>query len=102
MQYIYGKLLRSDSRRKSLAFQKSYLLTIIAGFQRLEENTLAFLTQLTVPEQNYVHRNQGEFSHRNPKWKFRSAVLLIISIFRMKWLIRRWRTGKRMGNCIEL
>lgn len=94
LQHFYGKFLRADSRRKALAYQKRYLLSIVGGYQLSEENTLSVLAQLTKVQRSYavIGRNK-----KSPKVRFRSAVLVVISICRMKWLIVRWNTGKRIG-----
>lgn len=94
MQHFYGKFLRADSRRKALAYQKRYLLSIVGGYQLSEENTLFVLAQLTKVQRSYavIGRNK-----KSPKVRFRSAILVVISICRMKWLIVRWNTGKRIG-----
>lgn len=86
--------MRADSRRKALVYQKRYLLTIVGGYQLSEENTLSILAQLTKTQRFYavVGRNK-----RSPKVRFRSAVLVLISIHRMRWMILRWNTGKRVG-----
>lgn len=94
MQHFYGKYLRADSRRKALLYQKRYLLTIVGGYQLSEENTLTILAQLTKEQRSYT--NMGR-NRKSPKIRFKSAVLLIISIHRMKWLILRWTTGRRIG-----
>ncbi|XP_018308232.1 A-kinase anchor protein 9 isoform X3 [Mycetomoellerius zeteki] len=91
LQNFYGKYLRVESRRKALAYQKKYLLCIVGSYQYCEENTLCVLAQLTQDQRSYAR-----LSH-NRKVRFRIAVFAIISIHRMKWLIQRWRTGKRVG-----
>ncbi|XP_032454885.1 centromere-associated protein E isoform X3 [Nasonia vitripennis] len=99
LQHFYGKYLRSDSRRKALIYQKHYLVCIIAGYQLLEENTFAFLAQLTQTQRTYARRGM----HRHhARVRFRSAVLVVISLQRMKWLILRWRTGRRVGANVVL
>ncbi|XP_018057884.1 PREDICTED: A-kinase anchor protein 9-like isoform X3 [Atta colombica] len=91
LQNFYGKYLRVESRRKALAYQKKYLLCIVGSYQYCEENTLCVLAQLTQDQRSYARLS------RNRKVRFRIAVFAIISIHRMKWLIQRWRTGKRVG-----
>lgn len=49
------------------------------------------LAQLTQDQRSYMR-----LPH-NRKVRFRIAVFAIVSIHRMKWLIQRWRTGKRVG-----
>ncbi|KAL0122164.1 hypothetical protein PUN28_007126 [Cardiocondyla obscurior] len=91
LQNFYGKYLRANSRRKALVYQKNYLLCIVGSYQYCEENTLYVLAQLTPNQRLYTRLPQ------NKKVRFRIAVIAIISIHRMKWLIQRWRIGKRVG-----
>lgn len=91
LQNFYGKHLRIESRRKALAYQKKYLLCIIGSYQYCEENTLCVLAQLTQTQRSFMR-----LPH-NKKVRFRIIVFAIVSIHRMKWLIQRWRTGKRVG-----
>ncbi|XP_020284219.1 A-kinase anchor protein 9-like isoform X3 [Pseudomyrmex gracilis] len=91
LQTFYGKYLRVDSRRRALAYQKKYLLCIVGSYQYCEENTLWVLAQLTRDQRSYTRQS------RSKKVRFRIVVFTIISIRRMKWLIQRWRTGKRAG-----
>lgn len=91
--------MRSDSRCKALVYQKRYLLCIVAGYQYAEENTLAFLAQLTQTQRKIARQGPHRW---NAKIRFRSAVFLIIGIQRMKWLILRWKTGRRVGANVVL
>jgi hypothetical protein len=100
MQYFYGKYLKYESRIKSLIYQKRYLLCILISFERIEENSMATLAQLT-DKQRQISR--GGTHHRyNPRIRFRTVVLFLIAIQRMKWLILRWRTGLRVGANVVL
>ena len=94
LQHFYGKYLRSDSRRKALVYQKRYLLSVLTCYQRSEENTLTFLSQLTQTQRTCIRKSS---SRKNPRSHFRSVALVIISIHRMKFMIMRWRTGRRVG-----
>ncbi|XP_046753841.1 centromere-associated protein E-like isoform X2 [Diprion similis] len=94
LQHFYGKFLRTDSRRKALAYQKRYLLCVVGGYQLSEENTLAVLAQLTLVQREHT---TNRHNRKSPRVRFRCAALAIISIRRMKWLIGRWRTGRRIG-----
>ncbi|XP_054003067.1 pericentrin-like isoform X3 [Hylaeus anthracinus] len=94
LQHFYGKYLRADSRRKALTYQKRYLLTIVGGYELSEENTLTILSQLTKEQRSYTTMGRNK---KSPKVRFKSAALVFISIYRMKWLILRWTTGKRIG-----
>jgi len=93
LQNFYGKYLRVESRRKALAYQKKYLLCIVGSYEYCEENTLCILAQLTQYQRSYTRLPRKGLK----KVRFRIAVFAIVSIHRMKWLIHRWRTGKRVG-----
>ncbi|KAF7399657.1 hypothetical protein HZH68_008249 [Vespula germanica] len=93
-EHIYGKYLRANSKWKSLIYQKRYLLCVIGSYEISEENTFAILAQLTRKERLYIKRDH---QRKRAIFRFKSAVLVIISIHRMKWLIVRWRTGRRIG-----
>ncbi|KAK2581852.1 hypothetical protein KPH14_002317 [Odynerus spinipes] len=92
-QHIYGKYLRANSKRKSLIYQKRYLLCVIGSYEISEENTFAVLAQLTHKERLYVRRDH----RKKGKLRFKSAVIVIVSIHRMKWMILRWRLARRVG-----
>ncbi|XP_032673747.1 A-kinase anchor protein 9-like isoform X3 [Odontomachus brunneus] len=99
LQNFYGKYLRVESRRKALAFQKKYLLCIIGSYQYCAENTLYVLAQLTQDQRSYTRLPHG-------KVRLKIIILVVISTLRMKWLIQRRRTGKRVGanalmGCID-
>ncbi|XP_043270421.1 A-kinase anchor protein 9 isoform X2 [Venturia canescens] len=94
LQHFYGKYLRVDSRRKALAYQKRYLLCIVGGYQLSEDRTLSVLAQLT--HEQRLHTTTSS-NRKSAKIRFKCAALVIISIHRMKWMIHRWRTGRRVG-----
>ncbi|XP_066586159.1 uncharacterized protein [Prorops nasuta] len=94
LQQFYGKYLRIENRRKALTFQKRYLLSILGGYQHAEENTLAMLARLTLSERSFILVKNKQ---KNPRRRFISVAITIISIHRMKWQVSRWRTGKRSG-----
>nr|XP_012135582.1 PREDICTED: A-kinase anchor protein 9-like isoform X3 [Megachile rotundata] len=94
LEYFFGKYIRAESKRNALRYQKRYLLIIIGGYQLSEENTLSVLAQLTREQRSYAVKN---YNKKTPKVRFKSAVLVFISIHRMKRLILRWSIGKRIG-----
>jgi len=77
----YGQFLRSESFRKALIWQKKYLLVQVSGGYFVTEPVLRF--------------NPPHLYGIN---KFRSVVHVIVSIQRMKYLVKRWRTGKRSST----
>ncbi|XP_012282574.1 golgin subfamily A member 4 isoform X1 [Orussus abietinus] len=94
VQHFYGKHLRAESRRKALKFQKRYLICVLGGYEISEELTLCTLAQLTHTQRACTIVNGNR---KNPRLRFRKAVLVLVSIRRMKWLVLRWRTGYRIG-----
>ena len=77
---FYGKFLRSESFRKALVWQKRYLLVLLCG--ELSPDPV-----LRVPRPARLHRGG----------RFRAAVQAVVAVTRMRYLVRRWRTGKRAG-----
>ncbi|XP_076276510.1 uncharacterized protein LOC143207205 isoform X3 [Lasioglossum baleicum] len=94
LMHFYGKYMRAHSRRKALTFQKRYLLSVIGSYQISEENTLSILAQLTSEQRSYTTVGRHK---KSPKVRFKSAVVVLISIHRMKWLIVRSSAGRRIG-----
>lgn len=91
LQNFYGKYLRVDSKRKALTYQKKYLLCILGGYEYCPENTVYVLSQMTQKQRSYTRLPHGG------KVRLKIVVLVVISTLRMKWLIQRWRMGKRVG-----
>ena len=77
---VYSKFLRAESYRKALIWQKRYLLVQLSGGY-FEKDPV-----LKVGQQNLFGLS-----------RFKAAVHAVISIKRMKYLVDRWRSGKRSG-----
>jgi hypothetical protein len=77
---MYGRYLRSESYRKALVWQKRYLLVHITGGYLDAEPVLRISRELLAPE-----------------GRFRAAVYAVIAVSRMRYLVRRWSSGKRAG-----
>merc|ERR1719186_1596078 len=82
-QYYYRKYLRSESFRKALVWQKRYLLVVMSGGQGGQPHPEPVFKVIVSTERHQCGR-------------FRAAVHSIIAISRMKYLVRRWRSGKRV------
>lgn len=81
---LYGRYLRAESFRKALVWQKRYLVVLLTGETGEgddREPVLAIQRPRQLPRQG----------------KWRSVVHAIIALSRMKFLVRRWRSGKRAG-----
>ena len=100
---FYWKFLRSDSYRKSLIYQKRYLLVLLTGYEDTEIYALNEIRRLTgetpwnstplpyntqrmkfVPKQIY-HRRASNY-----RFRFRSYGRVVIAIIRMRSLAKKW------------
>ncbi|XP_055383678.1 golgin subfamily A member 4 isoform X7 [Condylostylus longicornis] len=81
--HLLGRLLRVESHRKALVHQKRYLMISLLSYQESEAKAMALIN--------------GSDSILQPKRNlFKSVALAIIAIQRMKFIARRWQTGKRI------
>ena len=90
--HLFGKYLRLESHRKALVHQKRYLLIVLATYEENEARTLSLLR---------AHRPETVFTPPpTPKKRrsFRIAVLAVIAIARMRYIVRRWLSGKYLGS----
>ncbi|PIK38655.1 putative A-kinase anchor protein 9 isoform X5 [Apostichopus japonicus] len=95
-QRLYGKYLRAESFRKSLIYQKKYLLLLLGGFQDTEEASLALIAKMG----GYPNPANMEQTNRRSKafTKFRSAVRVCIAISRLKYLKKKWQRACGTSN----
>ena len=77
---LQAKYLRSESFRKALIWQKRYLLVLISGDVSPDP--------VFVVVRDYRLDKLG---------RFRAVVHGVIAVLRMRFLVKRWRTGKRAG-----
>lgn len=82
--HLFGKYLRTESFRRALIHQKRYLMIVVNTYESNEEKVLNALNA-HLP----VLRQQKQPS-------FKSIALAVIAIERMKFIQRRWQTGKRV------
>merc|ERR550532_333266 len=75
-----ARYLRAESFRKALIWQKRYLLVLISGDISPDP--------VFVVERDYRLDRLG---------RFRALVHGVIAVVRMRFLVKRWRTGKRAG-----
>ncbi|XP_018561840.1 centromere-associated protein E isoform X3 [Anoplophora glabripennis] len=90
--FLFAKTLRLESTKKALIWQKRYLLDYLQGHQR--HCLVEALPHLTVYRNKFKHQ-------RLPRERFRSTVFVVISIVRMKYLVRRWHSGVRIAEKIN-
>ncbi|XP_034145545.1 pericentrin isoform X3 [Esox lucius] len=90
-QRLYERYLRAESFRKSLVYQKRYLLLLLGGFQDCEQATLCLIARMGAqPSPPHAHT-------RTPLARFRAAVRAIVAISRLKFLTRKWQRVVRRG-----
>eukprot|EP00045_Choanoeca_perplexa_P018009 m.274530 g.274530 ORF g.274530 m.274530 type:complete len:3181 (+) comp17688_c0_seq1:170-9712(+) len=81
---------RADSFRKSLTYQKQYLILLLGGFQKTEALTLQSIAEI---KGSLFGLDQ---SIRNPcrgKARFRKVALAIIAAHRLQMLRARWQSA---------
>ena len=78
---LYSKFLRAESYRKALIWQKRYLLVQLSGGYFEQDPVLKVGPQSLTGSA-----------------RFRAAVHAVISVKRMRFLVARWRSGKRSGH----
>lgn len=82
--HLFGKYLRTESYRKALVHQKRYLLMALAVYEENEAKAMSILG------------NEKKPVSRKPT--FKGAVYVVIAIERMKYIVRRWHSGKRIAT----
>uniref|UniRef100_A0A3Q2Y5Q6 A kinase (PRKA) anchor protein 9 n=1 Tax=Hippocampus comes TaxID=109280 RepID=A0A3Q2Y5Q6_HIPCM len=97
---MYGRYLRSESFRKSLIYQKKYLLLLLGSFQECEEATLAMLYRMGGRPSEGLGSGQRGLRLRG-LMRFRSAVRVSIALSRMRFLVKRWHKTTGMSNTTQ-
>lgn len=82
--HLFGKYLRTESYRKALVHQKRYLLMVLAVYEENEAKAMSILGDEKKPAKK--------------KPTFKGAVYVLIAIERMKYVVRRWHSGKRVAT----
>ncbi|XP_051568974.1 pericentrin-like [Myxocyprinus asiaticus] len=89
VQRLYERYLRAESYRKSLVYQKRYLLLLLGGFQECEQGTLALIARMGAQPT----LSQPQVSR--PLNRFRASVRVVIAISRLTFLTRKWQRATR-------
>ncbi|KAG1942369.1 pericentrin [Pimephales promelas] len=89
VQRLYERYLRAESYRKSLVYQKRYLLLLLGGFQECEQATLALIARMGAQPT----LSQSQVSR--PLNRFRTSVRVVIAISRLKFLTRKWQRATK-------
>lgn len=82
--HLFGKYLRTESFRRALIHQKRYLMIVLGTYECNEAKVLTALNG-NLPVQR-----------RRKLPSLKSVALVIVAIERMKFILRRWQTGKRV------
>lgn len=82
--HLFGKYLRTESFRRALVHQKRYLIIVLGTY---EANEAKVLSMVNGPYLQVTKRKRPTF---------KAVVLVAIAIERMKFILRRWHTGKRV------
>lgn len=82
--HLFGKYLRTESFRRALVHQKRYLMIVLSTYESNEAKVLSL-----------VNNNQI-LPKRKKRPTLKSVALLVIAVERMKFIMRRWHTGKRV------
>lgn len=95
---IHFKYLKAESLRKSLVYQKKYLLLMLGGYQETEEETLRILASMGGrPDKRTLVPKQA-----SPKHRFKSIVCAVCAIWRLKFYVRHWKkTTKSEGQALS-
>ncbi|KAK6166291.1 hypothetical protein SNE40_023022 [Patella caerulea] len=95
VQRLYARYLRAESYRKALIYQKKYLLILIGGYQDTEQATLGMIAQTGVPITYSINR----YPYYTPLLHiFRRTVTAVIAIFRMKYMVTKWKRAVKVGS----
>lgn len=84
--HLFGKYLRTESFRRALIHQKRYLMILVNTYESNEAKVLNALNGSLI----------GAPLQRRKVPSFKSVVLVAVAIERMKFILRRWQTGKRV------
>ncbi|KAK5641438.1 hypothetical protein RI129_009985 [Pyrocoelia pectoralis] len=80
--HLFAKYLRSESYRKALAWQKKYIISLLASYQN---HSLPFESATVTPT----------YGRLCGKSRFRAVVACVMAMIRMQYLVQRWHSGVR-------
>ncbi|GJQ85464.1 hypothetical protein Trydic_g23887 [Trypoxylus dichotomus] len=89
--HLFGKYLRSESYRKALIWQKRYLVALLATYQSFKPITERLPLSAFEPRNQEPARSKG-------KRRFKCGAITIIAIVRMKYMVQRWHSGRRIAT----
>lgn len=83
--------MRAEKSRKSLTYQKKYLVLLLGGFRKSETQTLSLIAKMGA----YPSFSQPSARFSAPFTKFRIAVRVVIAMKRMEFLVKKSKTSIR-------
>ncbi|XP_063915449.1 pericentrin isoform X3 [Zophobas morio] len=86
--FLFAKYLRSESYRKALAWQKRYLISLLETYQNEPLHR--------IPGSENLDRKRAK--RRPVQNRFKCVAVMVVSVCRMKYLVRRWHSGKRISE----
>ena len=90
--YFYRLLLRAESYRKGLVWQKRYLSLLLSSYQESEMVALERLARMSGARRTLIADTQHS---RHTRPSFKVVVMTVIAVQRMKFLVKRWRRTRR-------
>ncbi|XP_023019910.2 pericentrin-like protein isoform X2 [Leptinotarsa decemlineata] len=90
--FLFAKTLKLESTKKALIWQKRYLMEHLQGHHQHCSRQAS---------SNPFLKRQEVVIRRTPKKRFQLAVLVIVSIVRMKYLVQRWHSGIRIAEKVN-
>jgi hypothetical protein len=100
---FYFKFMRSENHRKSLVYQKRYLLVLLTGYEDTETYALNEIRRLTGNTKSHSYPYQYNYDKmamiRKPTYnrrsfdyhfRFRSYVRVVIATIRLRRLVKKW------------
>ncbi|XP_066956530.1 golgin subfamily A member 4-like [Macrobrachium rosenbergii] len=99
MPHIYDENLRLKSRWKSLLYQKQYLLSCLRTYKDSEVQVISRMHNIA---EGYNPAGRGRAKatceKKQIRCKLKAYALQMIAINRMKFLVKRWRSARRIGS----
>lgn len=99
MPHIYDENLRLKSRWKSLLYQKQYLLSCLRTYKDSEVQVISRMHNIA---EGYSPAGRGRAKatceKKQIRCKLKAYALQMIAINRMKFLVKRWRSARRIGS----
>merc|ERR1740128_400740 len=90
--YFYRMLLRAESYRKALVWQKRYLSLLLSSYQESEMLALGRLAKMSGARRTLV-ADTATCNQTKPSLKV--VVIAMTAVTRMKFLVKRWRKSRR-------